>query len=115
MLWRQRRVPRFEAAIIQRILRDPITDDDEKTMEVARVLIRDDILTKLSRDETNLMNRISRTLNQLHDLRASRVDFEPRPSDLIESVARPGESATEDNSAENNSAAIAVSKPDSDD
>ena len=53
---------RFEAAIIQRILRDPITDDDEKTMEVARVLIRDDILTKLSRYETNLMNRISRTL-----------------------------------------------------
>ena len=80
LLWRQRRVPRFEAAIIQRILRDPITNDDEKTMEVARVLIRDDILTKLSRYETNLMNRISRTLNQLHDLRASRVDVERRPT-----------------------------------
>ena len=83
-------------------------------MEVARVLIRDDILTKLSRYETNLMNRISRTLNQLHDLRASRVDSNDALR-LIESVARPGESATEDNSAENNSAAIAVSKPDSDD
>ena len=44
-------MPRFEAAIIQRILRDPITDDDEKTMEVAHDLIRDDILTKLSRYE----------------------------------------------------------------
>ena len=114
LLWRQRRVPRFEAAIIQRILRDPITDDDEKTMEVARYLIRDDILTRLSRYETNLMNRISRTLNQLHDLRASRVDANDALR-LIESVARPGESATEDNSAEDNSASIAVSKPDSDD
>ena len=45
------------------------------------------------------MNRISRTLNQLHDLRASRVDANDALR-LIESVARPGESATEDNSAE---------------
>jgi hypothetical protein len=114
LLWRQRRVPRFEAAIIQRILRDPIADDDEETRGVACDLIRDDILTKLSRYETSLINRISRTLNQLHDLRASRVNANDALR-LIESAARPTESATEDNSAEDNSAAIAVRKPDSDD
>ncbi len=83
-------------------------------MEVARDLIRDDILTKLSRYETSLMNRISRTLNQLHDLRASRVDANDALR-LMKSVARPGESATEDKSAEDNFVTITVSKPDGDD
>jgi hypothetical protein len=114
LLWRQKRVPRFEAAIIQRILCDPIMREDEKTTEIAYGLIRDDILTKLVRYETNLANRISRTLNQLHHLRASRVDTNDTLR-LIESAMRPEENSAQDNSAQDNSAAVAVTKPGVDD
>ena len=74
LLWRQRRGPRFEAAIIQRILCDLLYSERDKTREIANGLIGDDILTKLARYEMNLANRIDRTINQLERLRASRLE-----------------------------------------
>jgi hypothetical protein len=98
LLWRQRRVPRFEAAITQYVLRDALERD--RTREITNRLIRSDILTKLTRYETSLANRISRTIKQLLHLQASRVDANETMC-LIESAIRPGENSAEDNSTDN--------------
>jgi hypothetical protein len=105
LLWRQRRGHRFEAAIFQRILCDASYDEDDKTREIAYDLIGDDILTKLARYELNLANRISRTINQLEHLRASRLET-GETLRLIESAVHRKENSAEDNSA-NNSATVA--------
>lgn len=110
LLWRQRRGHRFEAAIFQRILCDVLYDEDDKTREIANWLIGDDILTKLARYEMNLANRISRTINQLDRLRASRLEA-GETLRLIESAIRHDQNSTEDKSPDN-SATAAVTKPD---
>ena len=53
-------------------------DEDDKTREIANGLIGDDILTKLARYEMNLANRISRTINQLLQLRAACVEADEK-------------------------------------
>ena len=98
LFWRQRRVPRFEAAITQNVLCDVLLlTDREKTQEIKNTLIRGDVLTKLSRYEMNLANRINRTINQLDRLRASRLEA-GATLQLIESAIRREENSAEDSS-----------------
>ena len=100
LLWRQRRGHRFEAAIFQRILGDGLYSEKDKTREIAHTLIGGDILTKLARCETNLANRIDRTINQLDHLRASRLEANETLR-LIESAIRREQNSAEDDSPDN--------------
>ena len=88
MFWRQRRGHRFEAATLQYVLGDVLYNERDKNREIAYRLIGDDILTKLGRYETNLANRISRNINKLLQLRASRLETDETMR-LIESAIRP--------------------------
>jgi hypothetical protein len=60
-----------------------------------------------------LANRIRRTIDQLERLRASRLEAQ-EATRLIEYAARPEGDSVEDNLADN-SAAVAVTEPDSED
>ena len=103
LLWRQRRGHRFEAAIIQNILDDVLYSESDKIAELGNGLIGNDILTKLARYETNLANRISRTINQLLQLRAACGEADERIR-LIESAIRPEENSSEDRPADSSTA-----------
>jgi hypothetical protein len=96
LLWRLRRVPRFEAAIIQQKIDDPLIREDAKTAVVASELVHSDTLSKLSRYETTLMNAVSRTLNLLQLLRKSRAAAEDAPRVIESAVAQPVVVATKD-------------------
>jgi hypothetical protein len=71
--WRLRRVPCLEAQILQKYA-DQSPDDvfDCKTPLASAFIDQDDSLGKLSRHQAGLLNSITRTLNLLHVLRASR-------------------------------------------
>jgi hypothetical protein len=111
LFWRQRRVPRFEAAITQHAF-VLVCDEDDKAQEIES-LVRGDVLIKLTRIETSLANRIRRTIDQLERLRASRLEAQ-EVTRLIEYAARPEGNSVEDNSADN-SALMAITEPNSGD
>jgi hypothetical protein len=82
--WRLRRIPAFEAALIEarraNIIRNPNVDEEEA---MGLVLIRDgerDTLGKLSRYEAALLNVFNRTLHQLmliQDREAREIEVDP--------------------------------------
>jgi hypothetical protein len=79
--WRLRRVPHLEVGILQK----PVSMNE-----------RQDILGKLSRHHAGLLNAVTRTLNLLYALRASRGISRVCANDtpgLIESALRREESA----------------------
>jgi hypothetical protein len=90
ILWRLRRVPFFEAAIID-VHGD---DEDEAADEERRSLIRNgvfgygDRLGKLARHETTLMNTFTKTLQMLLLLQENRGSTKSEPA-MLEAVALP--------------------------
>jgi len=105
LLWRLRRVPFFEAAIIDarhaevsedklfepRASEDEEMTDGESSVHFGRALIKDgiwnDALGKLARHEATLMNAFTKTLQMLILLEGNRSD---RGGDLVgEAVALP--------------------------
>ena len=113
LFWRQRRVPRFEAAITQHALGNVLVRDEDDKAEEIESLVDGGVLINLTRIETSLANRIRRTIDQLERLRASRLEAQ-EATRLIEYAARPEGNSVEDNLADN-SAAVAVTEPDSGD
>jgi hypothetical protein len=83
--WRLRRVPCLEAQILQKYA----DIFDSETPLASAFIDQDDSLGKLSRHHAGLLNAVTRTLNLLHALRASRgisrVDANAAPG-LIESA-----------------------------
>ena len=112
LFWRQRRVPRFEAAITQHALGNVLVRDENDKAEEIESLVDGGVLINLTRIETSLANRIRRTIDQLERLRASRLEAQ-EATRLIEYAARPEGNAVEDNLADN-LAAVAVTEADSD-
>jgi hypothetical protein len=87
LFWRQRRVARFEAAIIQLKMSDCLIDGQTAIRE----LVDEDVLTKLARYEATLANAVNRTLHLLEALRASRASAPLAPR-MIESTVTQSES-----------------------
>jgi hypothetical protein len=88
LFWRLRRVPQLEAQIMQRHIHHIC----RSSTPLASVFNEDqDSLGKLSRHHAGLLNALTRTLNLLYALRASRglsrVDANKTPG-LIESALR---------------------------
>jgi hypothetical protein len=113
LFWRQRRVPRFEAAITQNALEGILVHDEDDKVQEIYSLVHGDVLIKLTRIETSLANRIRRNIDQLARLRASRLEAQ-EATRLIEYAARPEGNSVEDNSADN-SALMAITEPNSGD
>jgi len=108
ILWRLRRVPFFEAAILDarhsqmssgphaeqhngEEEKDEETADWEKSVHFGNALIcdaRSDVLGKLARHETTLMNALTKTLQMLVLIQANRSKKESEPLRL-EAVALP--------------------------
>ena len=93
ILWRLRRVPFFEAAIID-VHGGDEDEADEISDEEKRRLIRNgvfgygDRLGKLARHETTLMNAFTKTLQMLLLLQENRGSTKSEPA-MLEAVALP--------------------------